>query len=779
MSDRPLYYRHSGGSLNAADPTYIHRQADRDLYRGLKAGEFCYVLNSRQMGKSSLRVRTMTRLNSEGFICAFIDLTGFGKEGITTEQWYAGIVRDIASSCISPKEFNWRKWWREQRDLLSPVQRLKLFIEEILLVKVRQKIVIFVDEIDRVLSLDFSLDDFFAAIRSCYSFRDSKPDYRRLTWAVLGVATPSELIKDSYNTPFNIGRAIALQGFQLSASLVLAEGLKHITGKPQKLLQEILAWTGGQPFLTQKLCWLVANTANTNNIITPGREASWLKRLIQQKLVDNWESQDEPPHLKTIRSRILFSPKSSEKLLLLYRQILQRGKITAKKSPEYQELQLSGLVVRQGKYLRIYNPLYKAIFNRRWVEQQLATLELSSKIPLRFVFLNSIFITLVIVGMRSLSLFQSWELAAFDLLMVTRTQEAPDSRLLIVGVNERDLNTYGHPLSDRILAQLLDKLQQHQPRAIGLDIVRDIPIPKEDPAGHQALKIHFQQNKKLIANCAFDARGIDPIAPPPSTPKTQLGFVDLYDDSEFNLRDDTIRRYLLSRSSENPLEICPSPYSFAWQLIYLYLKDRGLNISTVDNDWQFDSLLTKRLQKRSGGYQNLNSLGNQLLINYRHTSDPQKITRQVSLGEILNENNNFDPSLIKDRVILIGVTAASVQDLHDTPYGEMRGIYVHAHAVSQILSAIEDRRPLIWWLPFLVDACFIWFWSIMGGLIVWRFSRPSQIIIITGIFLIFLYVVCWTIFLIGGWLSLIPSITALLVSSCSMGFLYFNHLKYR
>ena len=109
----------------------------------------------------------------------------------------------------------------------------------------------------------------------------------------------------------------------------------------------------------------------------------------------------------------------------------------------------------------------------------------------------------------------------------------------------------------------------------------------------------------------------------------------------------------------------------------------------------------------------------------------------------------------------------------------MRGIYVHAHAVSQILSAVEDRRPLIWWLPFWVDACFIWFWSIMGGLIVWRFSRPSQIIIITGIFLIFLYVVYWTIFLIGGWLPLIPSITALLVSSCSMGFLYFNHLKYR
>lgn len=765
MSDQTLYYHHSGGSLDAADPTYINRQADQDLYRGLKAGEFCYVLNSRQMGKSSLRVRTMTRLDAEGFICAFIDLTGFGKEGLTTEQWYAGIVRDITSSCISSREFNWRKWWREQRDLLSPVQRLKLFIEEILLVKVRQKIVIFVDEIDRVLSQDFSLDDFFAVIRSCYSFRGSKPDYRRLTWALLGVATPSELIKDPYNTPFNIGRAIALQGFKLSESLVLAQGLEHITDSPEKLLQEILAWTGGQPFLTQKLCWLVANT---NNVIPPGQEAPWLEQLIQQKLVENWESQDEPPHLKTIRSRILYSPKSSKKLLLLYQQILQRGKITAKQSAEYQELQLSGLVVRKGRYLRIYNPLYQAIFNRRWVEKQLATLERRAKIPLRFVFLNSIVITLVIVGMRSLSLFQGWELEGFDQLMVTRPQEAQDSRILIVGVNEQDLNTYGYPLSDRILVQLLDKLQQHQPRAIGLDIIRDIPVPSTDLKGHQALKTHFQQNNQLITVCAFDAKGIDPIKPPPSSPKTQLGFVDLYDDREFNPQDDTIRRYLLSRFSENQSEICQSPYSFVWQLIYLYLADKGITVSTVQDNWQFGSIRTKRLQKRSGGYQNLDAQGNQILINYRHTANPKQIAQQVSLEDILNLEANFAPNWIKDRVVLIGITASSIQDFHDTPYGEMRGICVHAHAVSQILSAVEDNRPFLWWLPLWGDICFIWFWSILGGLIIWHFSKPFNRIIITGIFSIVLYGLCWTIFIAGGWIPLIPSAIVLFVSEYTL-----------
>ena len=761
MSEQPLAYRYSGGSLNAEDPTYIVRQADREFFNGLKAGEFCYVLNSRQMGKSSLRVRTMARLQAEGILCAFIDLTGFGKEGVTPEQWYAGIVRDLAINCLSPAQFNWRKWWREQRDLLSPVQRLQVFIEEILLVEVKQKIVIFVDEIDRVLSQNFSLDDFFAVIRSCYNLRGSKPAYQRLTWALLGVATPSDLIEDSHATPFNIGIAIALEGFQLSESYPLIEGLKHLTDKPQKLLQEILTSTGGQPFLTQKLCWLAART---NNVIPPGQEALWLKRLIQQKLLQNWETQDEPPHLKTIRNRILYSPKSSNKLLLLYQQILQRGKIKVKKSSEYRELQLSGLVVKQGKYFKVFNPVYQSVFNHHWVKKQLLVLDTSATISLRLVFLTSVLITFIIMGLRSLSLFQGWELATFDLLMRTRPIETKDSRLLIIGATEQDLNTYGYPLPDLVLAQLLDKLQKYQPRAIGLDIIRDIPVPTADRQGHQALSTHFQNSENLISVCTFDTN----IAPPPASPLEQLGFVDLYDDLDLNSQDDTVRRYLLSRSGNSQSEICQAPYSFAWQMIYLYLEDREIAIKTIKDNWQFGSLVTKRLKQRSGGYQNLDAQGNQLLINFRNTPDPEQIAPEISLGDILNQKVNFEPTLIKDRVVLICVTAPSVQDFHDTPYGELRGTYIHAHAVSQILSAVEDNRPLIWWLPSWGDLGFICFWSLTGGLVVWRFAQPLNRIVITSIVAIALYGGCWSIFILGGWLPLVPSALALIISGCSL-----------
>ena len=418
--------------------------------------------------------------------------------------------------------------------------------------------------------------------------------------------------------------------------------------------------------------------------------------------------------------------------------------------------------------------------------------ENSSQLSLVSVMLVSIFVITLVIGLRLLGLMQPWELKAYDHLMRLQPDEKQDDRLLVVTIDEEDFQLPeqksrigARSLSDLALGRLLDKLNQFEPQAIGLDIYHPDPLVSEQ----SALAANLQENN-FFAICTAGETNQSGIASFPELSAEQLGFSDIIKDS-----DGVLRRHLLAMQTESTSS-CAAHSALSLQLALHYLKQKH-NIEGQYNsrtgNLEIAKTVFKRLpapiandtgnilkefwRSRRGGYQAVDPWGYQILLNYRsHHRSPETIAHTVTLTEVLQ--GQLNPELVKDRIVLIGVTARSAGDFLATPYSArdahqlMPGVMAQAQMTSQILNAVLDQRPLISVLPFWGELLWIGGWSIAGGIISWGIKGKSHLVFIATTAMGILYFSCWSLLLQGVWIPLVPSAIAFLLTGGSVKLIY-------
>jgi CHASE2 domain-containing sensor protein len=368
------------------------------------------------------------------------------------------------------------------------------------------------------------------------------------------------------------------------------------------------------------------------------------------------------------------------------------------------------------------------------------------------IFGLSLAIASLIVVIRQVGGLEGVELAAYDGLVRLQPDRGADPRLLVVAITEEDFRNLGKspPIDDRTLDKVLNNIAKHQPRAIGLDIYRDLPV---EP-GHIELETNLQVSTDLVPIC--NAR--DNIAPPPSVPSSRLGFSDVVLDG-----DRVVRRNLLF-ITPNPESKCLANYSLGTQLARFYLEKQGIKWErTAQEELKVGSVLFQPIVNDTGAYRNVDARGYQILLQYR---SPNTVARQVTLTEVLQDK--IDPNLVKDRIVLIGTTAASSNDFFYTPYSaggkedlRIPGVMVHAQMASQILSVVLDGQPLIWSWNLGIVALWVWGWCLIGAILAWYLRRPWLLAISSIVTIVGLAGICYLVFGIGGWIPLVPPIIGL------------------
>lgn len=371
--------------------------------------------------------------------------------------------------------------------------------------------------------------------------------------------------------------------------------------------------------------------------------------------------------------------------------------------------------------------------------------------------LTSIVITGLVLGMREVGVLQSLELLAFDQMIRLRPEAGADSRLLVVGITEDDIRSQNRwPISDQVVAQLLAKLNQYKPKVIGLDLYRDVP---QLPGHERLLKQLKSSNVTTVLLLGDDDNGSVP--PPPGVASDRIGFSDFVIDP-----DAVVRRNLLFVTTKN--EKFPS---FALQLSLQYLADKQLPFRSNSKALQIGEAVFPVLDPRSGGYRSLDDRGYQVLLNYRSANH---VARQVTLTQVLR--GELQPEWVKDKLVLIGTTAPSGKDLFLTPYNlsatqqnpKTPGVLIHAQMASQILSHVLEGKALLWYWSEPGEVLWLWVWSMVGGILAWRFRHPGVLVLVIAVTGVGLGCLCFGILLQSGWVPVVPAAIALVLATASV-----------
>jgi len=406
---------------------------------------------------------------------------------------------------------------------------------------------------------------------------------------------------------------------------------------------------------------------------------------------------------------------------------------------------------------------------------QFATTNQISRKTELYPFIISIFVSILVVGLRMLGFGLDWEINIFNWLLRMRPYEGQDPRILIVIATPEDIKaqsiqpTGKASLSDHTLAQLLDKLQQqYQPTTIGIDIYRDFPAETHK----SELGTSLRQNN-IFGICKVRSLldgDKDGIAPSPEISEQQIGFADFVAD-----HDRVVRRHLLAMSrSSDATDPCVAVNSFSLLIALHYLekaKKIGFNYTST-GEIKVGEIVFKELDTYFGSSQVLDTRGRQILLNYRSLNSPDEIATTIELRDIIEDKiPSSQLTQLKGRIVLIGIAdSLSVSaDYWPTPFStnqsmdkkEIPGIFIQAHMISQLISAVLDQRPLLWFMPWWVD----FFWILTGCLIAILLDKIGilRLEFIAVIILCVNFALAYLLFIQGVIIPLFPLIIALLL----------------